>query len=217
MSTLISVLKQGQIVTVSQRRFVVQDVLTSTLPPSPLSPQTDPQCSVTLNTIEDDALGETLQVVWELEQGARYSEQVDLPEKTTYPRRFDMLVVDAAHNVAPAESGHYAINSRRTTESTTIGNGDGAPAQVGVCGRMGWQASFSTAPIAPDRSRLLRGGKTGTRLVEYTVLRQAATRDEPERYAEEVRAGLHGKKKRRSREGDKRKKAKRDEWQMPLL
>lgn len=38
-----------------------------------------------------------------------------LPVRATYPRKFDVLVVDEAHNVAPAGSTHYALESQRTT------------------------------------------------------------------------------------------------------
>ena len=37
-----------------------------------------------------------------------------LPLRPTYPRRFDILVVDEAHNVAPAAASRYAIESQRT-------------------------------------------------------------------------------------------------------
>lgn len=37
-----------------------------------------------------------------------------LPPHPTYPRKFDILVVDEAHNVAPAGSAHYALASQRT-------------------------------------------------------------------------------------------------------
>lgn len=37
-----------------------------------------------------------------------------LPLRATYPRKFDILVVDEAHNVAPAASQHYALESQRT-------------------------------------------------------------------------------------------------------
>ena len=37
-----------------------------------------------------------------------------LPNRTSYPRKFDILVVDEAHNVAPAGSAHYALESLRT-------------------------------------------------------------------------------------------------------
>jgi superfamily II DNA or RNA helicase len=37
-----------------------------------------------------------------------------LPAHTSYPRKFDMLVVDEAHNIAPAAGAHYALESQRT-------------------------------------------------------------------------------------------------------
>jgi superfamily II DNA or RNA helicase len=35
-------------------------------------------------------------------------------DESTYPRRYDLLIVDEAHNVAPSGRGHYAIDSLRT-------------------------------------------------------------------------------------------------------
>lgn len=37
-----------------------------------------------------------------------------LPVRASYPRKFDVLVVDEAHNVAPTGSAHYALDSQRT-------------------------------------------------------------------------------------------------------
>ncbi|MDP4537871.1 DISARM system SNF2-like helicase DrmD [Alkalimonas collagenimarina] len=37
-----------------------------------------------------------------------------LPPYSTYPRKFDLLVVDEAHNVAPSTSTNYVIESQRT-------------------------------------------------------------------------------------------------------
>lgn len=37
-----------------------------------------------------------------------------LPVRPSYPRKFDILVVDEAHNVAPAGSTHYMLESQRT-------------------------------------------------------------------------------------------------------
>jgi superfamily II DNA or RNA helicase len=37
-----------------------------------------------------------------------------LPVRASYPRKFDILVIDEAHNVAPAGSAHYALESQRT-------------------------------------------------------------------------------------------------------
>ncbi|WP_422449527.1 MULTISPECIES: DISARM system SNF2-like helicase DrmD [unclassified Endozoicomonas] len=37
-----------------------------------------------------------------------------LPPHAEYPRKFDILVVDEAHHIAPASSTHYAMESQRT-------------------------------------------------------------------------------------------------------
>ncbi len=34
--------------------------------------------------------------------------------ESIYPRRFDLLILNEAHNVAPSGSGNYAIDSQRT-------------------------------------------------------------------------------------------------------
>ena len=86
--------EQGQIVTVRQRRYVVTGILPSTLPTSPLVSQPAPQHLVALTSIEDDALGEGLQVIWELEPGARISEKVGLPDPASFdpPARLDAFL-----------------------------------------------------------------------------------------------------------------------------
>lgn len=44
-----------------------------------------------------------------------------VPAHVGHPRKFDLLVVDEAHNVAPAESAHYALESQRTRFIRAIG------------------------------------------------------------------------------------------------
>lgn len=62
----------GQLVHIRQRRYVVVDTeLQSKLPPNVLS--TKPlhhHHLITLSSVEDDGLGEDLQVIWEIEPGA---------------------------------------------------------------------------------------------------------------------------------------------------
>lgn len=76
----------GQLVSVRQRRFVVTDVRKSTLPTDPvLNKAQTAQHLVTLSSVEDDALGEEIQVIWELEPGASVYESNELP----FPSGFD--------------------------------------------------------------------------------------------------------------------------------
>ncbi len=44
-----------------------------------------------------------------------------LPSHAGYPRKFDLLVVDEAHNIAPAAGAHYALESQRTRFIRLIG------------------------------------------------------------------------------------------------
>ena len=78
--------EQGQLVEVRGRRFVVLDVRASGLPQNPVLGATPrPHHLVTISSLEEDGLGEELQVMWELEPGAAVYEARELP----YPDGFD--------------------------------------------------------------------------------------------------------------------------------
>jgi len=92
---LISPPEEGQLVSVRSRHWVVNDVLASALPHSPLKPTlTLRQHLVTLTSIEDDALGAELQVFWELEPGAKVLQKVALSEAGGFddPDRLDAFL-----------------------------------------------------------------------------------------------------------------------------
>ncbi len=85
----------GQLVNVRSRRWVVNEVNKSALPAPPLKPtSSSAQHLVSLLSVEDDALGEDLQVVWEIEPGAKVIEMVALPEPTGFdaPERLDAFL-----------------------------------------------------------------------------------------------------------------------------
>lgn len=76
----------GQLVKVRGQPFAVTDVKVSTLAENQrLSSYQPTQHLVSLSSLEDDALGEELQVIWELEPGAIIFESAQLP----YPDGFD--------------------------------------------------------------------------------------------------------------------------------
>lgn len=75
----IGIPEQGQLVEIRQRRYIVNVVIRSALPPALLSGELKQlQHLVQLTSVEDDALGEELEVIWELEPGARIYEPVVL-------------------------------------------------------------------------------------------------------------------------------------------
>jgi hypothetical protein len=72
--------EQGQTVRVRQRTFTVTDIRTSAI-----SSKKQMGHLVNLASVEDDALGEVLQVIWENEVGTQILEQTQLP----IPNGFD--------------------------------------------------------------------------------------------------------------------------------
>lgn len=87
--------EQGQLVSVRSRQWIVTDIAGSTLPPVRLQVQTAaPQSLLTLSSVEDDGLGEELQIVWELEPAARVIDKVALPEPSGFdsPSRLDAFL-----------------------------------------------------------------------------------------------------------------------------
>ena len=104
----------GQLVTVRQRRFVVTDVSSGALPASAHTPLADapPQHLVSLTSVEDDGLGEELEVIWEIEPGARIYERATLPEVTGFdpPERLEAFL-DAVRWGAIASADHNALHA----------------------------------------------------------------------------------------------------------
>ncbi len=104
----------GQLVHVRQRQFVVTDVLAGSLPADPLRGRTSTdQHLISLNCVADDGFGEELQVIWEVEPGARVIDRKsDLPAPTGFdtPRRLGAFL-DAVRWGAAATADPRAIQS----------------------------------------------------------------------------------------------------------
>lgn len=84
-ATNISLPEQGQLVQVRSRPWVVNMVKPSSLPVQGLKlPVTRKQNLLTLSSVEDDGLGEELQIVWEIEPGAKVVEKVALPDPSDF-------------------------------------------------------------------------------------------------------------------------------------
>src|SRR5260370_11935 len=87
--------EQGQLVIVRQRTYTVTDVIQSaTAAGVGSSVQPLRQHLVTLSSIEDDALGEELQVVWEIEPGTSVHQNLSLPEPSGFdaPAKLDAFL-----------------------------------------------------------------------------------------------------------------------------
>src|SRR3954470_5372827 len=111
--TTVATPEQGQLVQVRSRRWVVNEVKPSGLPvPAMELPVARRQHLLSLASVEDDGLGEELQVVWEVEPGARVIEKVALPEASGLdePEKLDAFL-DAVRWGAASTADHKNIQS----------------------------------------------------------------------------------------------------------
>ncbi|KRE47406.1 DISARM system SNF2-like helicase DrmD [Paenibacillus sp. Soil522] len=90
-----------------------------------------------------------------------------LSSQITYPRKFDILVVDEAHNIAPSASSQYALESQRTKLIRTISPHFSHHLFLSATPHNGYQESFTsllellddqrfTKTIMPDEKQLQR-------------------------------------------------------------
>lgn len=105
----------GQLVSVRQRRFVVSSVSAGALSASAVghTASQSPQHLVALQSVEDDGLGEELQVIWELEPGAAVYERATLPDPRKGfddPKRLDAFL-DAVRWGAVASADLSQLNA----------------------------------------------------------------------------------------------------------
>jgi superfamily II DNA or RNA helicase len=80
-----------------------------------------------------------------------------LPPHPTYPRRFDILVVDEAHNVAPTGSAHYAVDSLRTQAIRILAPHFEHHLFMTATPHNGYSESFSSLLELIDDQRFARG------------------------------------------------------------
>lgn len=111
--SLRAVPEQGQLVEVRRRQWVVADRVSSALA-APKSGSSIPNNEhlLTLSSIEEDALGEEMQVVWEIEPGARILEKAGLPTVTEFddPQKVDAFL-DAVRWGAATNADIQALQS----------------------------------------------------------------------------------------------------------
>ena len=79
-----------------------------------------------------------------------------LPTHITYPRKFDILVVDEAHNVSPATASRYALESQRTRLVRTIAPHFEHRLFLTATPHNGYQESFTSLLELLDDQRFAR-------------------------------------------------------------
>lgn len=95
-----------------------------------------------------------------------------LPPHVTYPRKFDVLLVDEAHNVAPANSGKYAEPSQRTHLIRTIAKHFEHRMFLSATPHNGYQDSFTALLELLDDQRFARGVEPKADALQRVLVRR---------------------------------------------
>ena len=104
-----------------------------------------------------------------------------LPASPRYPRAIDLLVVDEAHNVAPAGSGRYAVDSLRTKAIRELAPHCEHRLFLSATPHNGYPESFSALLELLDDQRFARGVKPSDEQLDRAMVRRLK-RDLPKRW-----------------------------------
>ena len=95
-----------------------------------------------------------------------------LPTEITYPRAFDMLVIDEVHNVAPSASGKYATDSLRTQAIRDIAPHFEHRLFLSATPHNGYEESWTALLELLDPQRFARGVKPDDAVRDQVVIRR---------------------------------------------
>jgi superfamily II DNA or RNA helicase len=95
-----------------------------------------------------------------------------LPPVATYPRKFDLLIVDEIHNAAPSGRGKYATDSQRTTAIRTIAPHFEHRLFLSATPHNGYRESWTALLEMLDSQRFARGVDADPRQLEQIMVRR---------------------------------------------
>lgn len=95
-----------------------------------------------------------------------------LPPAATYPRKFDLLIVDEVHNAAPSGRGKYATDSQRTTAIRTIAPHFEHRLFLSATPHNGYRESWTALLEMLDSQRFARGVDADPRQLERIMVRR---------------------------------------------
>jgi len=98
-----------------------------------------------------------------------------LPPTITYPRKFDILIVDEAHNVAPAAALKYALASQRTRLIRTIAPHFEHRLFLSATPHNGYQESFTSLLELLDDQRFARSVMPDEKQLQRVMVRRLKT------------------------------------------
>ena len=98
-----------------------------------------------------------------------------LPPSITYPRKFDILIIDEAHNVAPSTASKYALESQRTRLIRTIAPHFEHRLFLSATPHNGYQESFTSLLELLDDQRFARSVMPDEKQLQRVMVRRLKT------------------------------------------
>ncbi|MFW6358387.1 MAG: DISARM system SNF2-like helicase DrmD, partial [Chroococcales cyanobacterium] len=92
--------------------------------------------------------------------------------ESIYPRRFDLLIVDEAHNIAPPGSGKYAIDSQRTSAIRLLAPHFEHKLFLTATPHNGYPESFTALLELLDSQRFARGVEPDKKQLQVVMVRR---------------------------------------------
>ncbi|NWJ98752.1 MAG: DEAD/DEAH box helicase [Chloroflexi bacterium] len=101
-----------------------------------------------------------------------FNELLPSEGESVYPRRFDLLIVDEAHNVAPSGRGQYATDSQRTLTLRRIAPHFEHKLFLSATPHNGYQESFTALLELLDNQRFARGVEPDREQLQTVMVRR---------------------------------------------
>lgn len=102
----------------------------------------------------------------------RLRETLPAEGEKTWPRRYDLLIVDEAHNIAPSASLHYAIESQRTKVLRQLAPHFEHRLFLTATPHNGYRESFSALLELLDDQRFIRGVSPSSESLSRAMVRR---------------------------------------------
>jgi len=98
-----------------------------------------------------------------------------LPARASYPRKFDIMLVDEAHNVAPAGAGRYALESQRTAMIKLLSPHFQHKLFLTATPHNGYRESFTSLLSLLDDQRFSKGVDPDEKQLAQVMVRRLKT------------------------------------------
>ena len=127
------------------------------------------------------------------------------PDPTTYPRPFDLLIVDEVHNVAPAGRGKYATDSQRTRAIRDLPPHFEHRLFLSATPHNGYTESFTALLELLDPQRFARGVKPPDQALWEAMVRRLKSElpTRPRRHAPASRRARSPRSRSRTRSDER--------------